>query len=228
MKIEKMKTKKNLKISFNEKDVPSHLLEKEKELETLKWFDYRRMNPVSSTSLFFLVYLKIYKEFYAKEFDVETAVDALPDFCDEEGNVTLATRLLFWVARQSADSIGCRYEHYIRTAFKRVYEFGWSYLPSPEQLSTMDCVMDVKDNWEEWKIHSLQLAHSDWYSAKSYCGSPEQNAYHEYLVEQCRLRKQPLYTISRVVYQEKLIPVNIAETLFSKEELERALEIFIQ
>lgn len=227
MNIEKMKTKKNFKFSISEEEIPSHLLEKEKELNKVKWFDYRKLNNVASTSLFFLLYLKVYREFFAKEFDVDDAVNQIPDFCDESGEVNMTTRLFFWVARQTADSLGCKYEFFIRTAFKRVYEFGWSYLPTPEQMTSMDAVEDIKDAWNDWKKVSLQLASNPCFLAKAYCGLPEQNAYHDYLVEQVNSRVQRTYMIARVVYQEKLIPIGKAEELFGKEELDSALKVYL-
>lgn len=188
----------------------------EPELMKLKWFDYRFMTPLRATCLFACVYNRSYGEFIAKTRDIDES--------KYWRGVDINQHLIsFWRGRQAADTIGCRYDYYVRSAFERVLDHGWRYLPQPNQLYSEQLVLEVGDKWSELKKNVLQLANGDIYRAENYVGLPEQRAYHDYLIEQVRQRALPCALLSSVL-SANLLPASVATKAFTRDELTKAID----
>lgn len=200
--------------------IPQEMRDEEAALMQSRWFDYRSLLPAQATLLFSRLYVKLYREYFAKTRDADTAANVVPLI--HRDLFESPDLLPFWSARQAADQIGCRYEFYIDFAFARFLERGFRYMPRPNQLYGEAMVLDIYSAWEELKKCTLQLAKTPRFKAGSYTGHPDQDAYHAYLVEQVKAREHRYMFLARLVYRDGVLPVKIAEAHFSEEELRRA------
>lgn len=200
--------------------IPAELREDEAALQSSRWFDYRHLLPAQATLLFATTYEEVYREKYAQLRDYRDAHKVAPL---RGQDIFKSTDLLpLWRARQAADRIGCRYDFYLRFAFDRAWERGWAYMPRPNQLYGEDLVLDVADAWAELRRASLQLARSERFKMARYNGHPDQDAYHDYLIEQVRDREHPHLVLARLIYREKCLPAELAGEQFGSEVLRRA------
>lgn len=200
--------------------IPQELRDEEPKLMQTRWFDYRHLLPAQATELFALTYVDVYRELYAQMQDMRIAGRVKPLLNDE---IFESPDLLpFWRARQAADSIGCKYDFYLRFAFKRFWDRGWRYLPRPNQLYGEELILDIHDAWEEAKRCVLHLARLQRFQPGHYDGHPDQDAYHAYLIEQIKSREHQHMLLSRLVFREKVLPLDRAQNAFSADVLKRA------
>lgn len=200
--------------------IPPELREDEAELMQKRWFDYRDLLPAQATELFANTYVEIYRDMYGAFIDIRDAEEIKPltgvDLFESPD------LLPFWRARQAADSLGCKYDFYLRFAFKRFVERGWRYFPRPNQLYGEELVLDIADSWEEAKRCMLYLAKSYRFDPAGYFGHPDQDAYHAYLVEQIKAREHQHMLLARLVFKEGVLPLERAQNEFSADVLKRA------
>lgn len=200
--------------------VPQELRDTESELMQTRWFDYRHLLPAQATYLFAFYYDQVYREFYAMHRDYRKAGEVNPLPCADifESNELLA----LWRGRQAADQIGCKYDFYLRFAFKRYFERAWKFMPRPNQLYGEELVLDIVDAWAEVKSCSLQVATLKRFQPNAYVGHPDQDAYYAYLVEQINLREHKHMLLSRLVFKDQVLPLDVAGRHFPADVLSRA------
>lgn len=201
-------------------NIPQELRDEEAALMKTRWFDQRDLLPAQATYFFTSRYDEIYRDHFAMMRDRDGAEEAMTRVVDD---VFHGSDLIpMWKARQEADKIGCRYDFYLYFIFKRVWERGHRMLPRPNQLYGDELVLDIRDAWEEAKRSSLQLATSPRFKPDAYVGHPDQIAYHAYLVEQIKQREHPAKLIARLVFRERVLPLEIAGEHFGGDVLHKA------
>ena len=200
--------------------IPHSLRDEEAELMKSRWFDYRHMLPAQATYLFVHAYNEMYREVHAKIRDYREAVTAASLITEDifEGKDLLS----MWRARQEADRIGCKYNFYLRFAFNRGLERGWAYIPRPNQLFAETLALDIKDAWADERMYSLQLATNLRFVVDCYVGHPDQDAYHLYLIAEAKKREHPHMILARLIFQEGILPYEIAGQHFGVDVLLRA------
>jgi len=200
--------------------IPEELRVEEAELMMSRWFDYRDLLPAQATLLFAERYEAIYRETYAKTRDLNKAETIELVLVS---NLFKSTELIpTWRARQAADRIGCKYDFYLREVFKRIWDRGWRYLPRPNQLYGDEMMSDIKEVWKLETLCSLQLAQSQRFKVASFVGHPDQVAYYDYLVAEIKRREHPHLSLARVVFRDKVLPLEIAGEHFGGDVLRRA------
>lgn len=200
--------------------VPQDMRDEEAELMQTRWFDYRDLIPAQATYLFASRYEAMYRESYSMTRDYRDTNKVRPLL---NPDVFKGSDLLsLWRARQAADRVGCKYDFYLRFAMRRFWDRGFSYLPRPNQLYGEELILDVADAWEQALQCSLQLAEQGRFKPEAYMGHPDQDAYHLYLVEQIKKREHQHMLLARLVYREKVLPVEVVGKHFSADVLKRA------
>lgn len=188
--------------------IPQALRDNEAELRQQRWFDYRHLTPAEATYLFAAEYRHAYVEAYKRQRDIRTAEHIRPFAPDD----IFACKELnaMWQVRQAADSIGCKYDFYLRFVFDRFAQRGWRYLPRPNQMASEELVLDIRDAWHIECAASLQVAELALYRAAAYNDTPEQNQYYDWLCMQIMQRNHPHLALARVVYDEPILPATEA------------------
>lgn len=175
------------KLDFSK--VSSDLADREKSLKEKRWFDYRGASFEILTLFFLATYVKVFREYLAKVDDVVKAVDAIPYFIEVvDGVPTLNSddTVMLVEARQVVDGIGCRYGFYIRSAFQRIHDFGWHYIPNLKDLAEMTAEMDIAAKWDECKQKTLQLGNP------SVMSDSVLSQYHQFLMDYVNSRPSHL------------------------------------
>lgn len=200
--------------------IPDDMRQDESLLQTSRWFDQRHMLPAQATYRFAAEYQAAYRDSYAEMRDYRKAESATP--LVHEDIFKGADLLPLWRARQEADRIGCRYDFYLRFVFRRCWDRGWHYLPRPNQLYGEELTLDVKDAWETLRKASLQLASEPRFRVGNYEGHPDQDSYHQYLIEQVKDRVQQHLVLARLIYREQMLPAEVAASHFGAGALNDA------
>lgn len=200
--------------------IPEELRIAEPELMRTRWFDYRHLLPAQATYLFAHHYVTQYRELYAKTRDIDGSYEVEPLFAQDvlQGPETIS----FWRARQAADAVGCTYEFYIRFVMNRAFERGWRYIPRPNQLYGDEIHQDAVAGWAEETAHVLHLAQHPMYRNAAYKGHPDQDAYHDYLLQQINNREHKHMILSRLMYRENCFPLELALKHFEACDIRRA------
>lgn len=132
--------------------VGKEMLEMESSLLATKLYDNRYTNPVDATQMFLDGYVKTHKYFWAKAIDISESVNK-PGVRERKllsNKPSVVTAL--WHGRQTADSIGCRYETYVFLAFEYLLsEKIWQRLPRPNQIYSEDVKQYVAEKWRGTK-----------------------------------------------------------------------------
>lgn len=200
--------------------IPQELRDLEAGLMQSRWFDYRDMLPAQATQHFADRYDAIYREVYSALRDYRKADDVVALRHDD---LFKSPELLaLWRARQAADAIGCKYDFYLRQAFKMAWDRGWTYIPRPNQIYGEALTQDIADQWKLERAASLQLAESPFFRNDAYVGHPNQDAYHQYLVAEIKQREHPHLSLARVMFKERALPVEVAGAHFPVTVLRRA------
>lgn len=197
----------------------THRLE-EPELYQTRWFDYRHLTPAQATYLFAEWYRRVYLTSYEQTRDIRTVDDATPFEPDDIFESRDMTAM--WLARQSADRLGCRYDFYLRFCFTRASERGWRHLPRPNQLYAEELVLDVADAWGQRCRDILQVAEAPRFTAAEFVGHPDQQSYYDWLCNQLASRPNPQYGLSTLLFTRKILQPAFAAKRFSRELLAKA------
>lgn len=199
--------------------IPQELRDEEAGLMQSRWFDYRNMLPAQATEAFAKAYDTVYRDYYAMVRDYRRVEEITP-ICTEI--FKSAELIAIWKARQAADKIGCKYEFFLREAFKRAWERGNRYLPRPNQLYGDELVSDIAQEWKSVTGQVTPLAERSFFKNSSYVGHPDQDAYHAYLIEQVKNREHRHLLLSRLVFRERVLPLEVAGEHFGADVLSRA------
>ncbi len=194
----------------------------EARFQSQRWFDYKRMTGAEATYLFADNYSLEYQDCYKRTRDIRT-VDAVTPFSPDD--VFQSSDLTsMWLARQGADSIGCKYTFYLNHIFEVFASRGWKNLPRPNQLYSEELVISVNTAWNHRCMVILQLAEQPFFFAESYVGHPDQVAYYDYLISSINKRESKHYALSSVL-RKKILPTELAIEAFGQDTYKKALLI---
>tara|TARA_B100002049_G_scaffold236750_1_gene224415 strand:+ start:3166 stop:3855 length:690 start_codon:yes stop_codon:yes gene_type:complete len=199
---------------------------KEPALFESKWFDYRSLHPVHATELFAECYREAYRRIAAERIDY---IDGLKNSGIKPGGLfdltkTQATGL--WRARQSADSLGCRYDFYTLTALRWCEDRHWDRVPRPNQLYSEALVEHVSFRWRLYSAQCLQLAQDGRFTQLTPDRlDSQQRAYVDYLVAQVHDRVHPELAVHSLVTRYSTFTPELARQEFGSELFERAMRI---
>lgn len=201
--------------------VPDSLIKKEAELMRVKWFDYRRLHPTKATYLLAHTYNKAYQNCMTVMRDRSGAFMRGfkgMDFFDSK------EKLSFWRLRQLIDSLGIRYDFFLRHAMNEHISAGWIRPPRPSQVgSNPDFVTNIMMAWEEECAARLQFAKDPRYKARNFFGHADQLAWETWLVEQIKTRRHPQYGLHAALYIEDALRIEKALEAFDGRVVEAAI-----
>lgn len=182
-----------------------------KQVGTKQWFDYRMLNTVEATCLFYSSYLSIYKEYYTRIVDIEFNSNLTPQDLLNADLFNQVTQ-----ARLAADDIGCRYEFYVRNAFELFFNQGFRVLPEPVHLYSEEFYNDITRLWREHSASILQLATHPFYADPQYFDTPEQSAYRDYLISHVKGRSNKALLLAELV-MKRILSKEIVTAVFGPE-----------
>lgn len=205
-------------------NIPAKLLKKEPELHATRWFDYRRMHPTKATYLFYAMYVRAYRDFITKTRDRGMGSGILP-FKGVKGDFMNAKeKQALWRLRQVADSLGLRYDFFLRFAMNWKIEHNWHHVPRPVHLAANEEMLaDCMLAWEQECRNSLQLCKDERYLAQNFFGHADQLAYEAFIVGQIKTRAHPKYSLHAALYTYGVLRIEAALMHFSRDQVEAAL-----
>lgn len=195
--------------------LPRVSIYRERDLLMTKHFVYRFMSPLEATRQFALAYEKRFKR--------ALRARGMNDLAERTGGVNWAEFMLrrnefahFWHARQRADALGLRYDHFVEFAFEFAENRGRERkaLPRPNQLCA-----NVKTEFA-WNArfeafiekngsnHLYGTDFPDQYRFEAYNGLPAQMAFREHAIE--RALKHPAgYRVGISIWclQRRYVPI---------------------
>lgn len=202
--------------------IPASLLKKEAELMRSKWFDYRRMHPTKATYFLAQCYNRAYQDC------VVVMKDRSGKFMRGfKGLDMLQSRekLAFWRLRQLIDSLGIRYDFFLRQAMDWHVSAGWLQPPRPSHISSnQDMITDVMMAWEEECAARLQFCKDERYKVRNFFGHVDQLAYEEFLIAQIGTRRHPQYGLHAALYIEDAIRIERALQAFDSRVVQLAID----
>lgn len=211
---------------------PTSILENERSLMTVKWFDYRFLSPKEANRLFQKTYQRIYKQKIAKLIDVGMARNV-----SGVKSQTLATnareRSQLVMARQRADASGMSYPAYIEACFDFAANKSdkRSKFPQPNQLhgnkkSEPYLHEAITKHWNELMASDLVPIEHPAYLIENYKGLPAQDAYRRFILDYVRRENIPLHrAILKYTYTREQMPLDIFKSEFEPEIYDQAIEI---
>lgn len=202
--------------------IPASLTKKEPELMRKKWFDYRRMHPTKATYLFAQAYNRAYGDC------VSVMKDRSGKFMRGFKGLDFMEsreRLAFWRLRQLIDSLGIRYDFFLRKAMDWHVEAGWLQPPRPSHIgANADMVTDVMMAWEEECAARIQFPRDSRYKAVNFFGHVDQLDWESWLVAQIATRRHPQYALHGALYVEGALRIEKAVEAFNARVLEAAID----
>ena len=207
--------------------VPKKERSVETKLMTTKWFDYRLMHPMYATYYFYHLYVKEYQAYWAKTINFEAAPFIYP-FKGEARLDFLKAReaMSIWRLRQAADTLGIRYEFFIKTAFNKMYRMiagGRVIPPRPSMFNKEDFIADIYVAWLDNCKATLQFACSPYFQVVNFDHSLIQREHERFMVEQVKQRSVPYYSLSACLHTYELISIETAVQNFDQQTLQMAI-----
>lgn len=201
--------------------IPAALLKKEAALYRTKWFDYRRMHPTKATYLLAQCYNRAYQ-------------DCMSVMRDRSGKfmrgfkgmdyMESRERLSFWRLRQLIDSLGIRYDFFLRHAMNWHIDAGWLQPPRPSHLgSNQDMITDVMMAWEEECAARIQFPKDTRYKVANFFGHVDQLDWETFLVAQIKTRRHPQYALHSALYIEQTLRIEKAVQEFDERVVQSAI-----
>jgi hypothetical protein len=205
--------------------IPPAYRELEAQLVTLKWFDYRGIHPVKATYLLAHLFVRAIRDIHAKTKDyLEAKTLVVLDHEDifNPGATKMPLDLPFWRARQEFDRVGVRYDFALNFVMNRAAARGWHVYPRPNQLYSEETVMDVKAAWEKHRLAVFQVAKDPRFELEKFSGHPDQLAYQQWLISECKRREHPSAALS-FCFRAKHLNADLALPAFGDLAVREAL-----
>lgn len=200
---------------FTVQNLPYKEIKLEKELMSVKWFDYRQLAHLQATYYFVKCYTEAYRAFVRRALDSERAAYYQPfgtaDILKSKDLKTV-TRL-----RQMVDGLGMRYDFFMTFAMNKQHRMmgeGKIYAPRPGHiLNNEELIASAVLAWEEQCEVAMQFAKDPMYRVENF-GNTAANAYqleHEaFVIAQIDKRRHKHYALSAALYRYGVIRVEEA------------------
>lgn len=202
--------------------VGDKMIKLEAELMRTKWFDYRRLHPTKATYYLAHCYNRAYQ-------------DCMVVMRDKSGRfmrgfkgmdvMTIYENTRFWKLRQLIDSLGIRYDFFLRHAMEWHIAAGWIRPPRPSQITAnADMITDVMMAWEEECAARLQFAKDPRYKTPNFFGHMDQIAWEDWLIAQIKTRRHPQYALHAALYIEDTLRIERALQEFDARVVHAAID----
>lgn len=203
--------------------IPQSLLNREAELMRAKWFDYRRLHPTIASYYLAHCYAKAFKEVNKLMKGDEVGQYQQPfqkmNFLELDKE-----KLSFWRLRQLIDSLGMRYDFFLREMMKWYTGNGWTSPPRPcHLLNNAQAITDTMVAWEEECRARLQIAKDPYFKAKNWVGGVDQIAWENFLITQIKHRRHPQYALGAALYIDDALRIEKALECFEARVLYEAI-----
>lgn len=211
---------------------PTDFLKNERQLMTVKWFDYRFLSPKAANRLFLRTYQEVFRRMFAREVDHERAskvngVNAMTVKRDARQRSQLAA------ARQRADRLGISYPCYIEAAFDFALQRGDKrrFLPLPNELHGSPKAAPwfaqyVEQRWQEQISNGLVCVEHPAYLIENYRGMPAQDAFRRFIRDHVEQVSMPLdRAIRKFTYERKQVPADLFKSMVAEDKFAQAIEI---
>ncbi len=228
--------------------VDPKLIEKEAELMSVKWFDYRRIHCLQATYYFAEVYKQAYKEFMHVAFDADMAsgiegVFKRPKISKRDGVTKLKTKentpdfmdtrefQAYWKLRQTADELRVPYTFFMTHANKwhleKCYREKAIFPPRPGHITSKEeLLVQIASAWEDEKDVRIQYAGDPYFTADEYDGSQNHQDYERFILSQIENREaSKQYALATALYTRRAIRESAAEEHFGEDLLNRARDL---
>ncbi|SEE05654.1 hypothetical protein SAMN05444161_4738 [Rhizobiales bacterium GAS191] len=202
--------------------IDSARLADERELAAIKWFDYRFMSPVEATVVFSQDYQKAFKAAWRASRDRDEAEKKIGIASND---VFHSGRELnsFWRCRQVVDELGMPYQFFIAAALEASLRIARRQLPRPNQLYKGSFVARAVEKWNEWQADgTITYSKLPQYREESFRASPHQLMHRDWVVSAVRKRKHPAYSLSTLVFQERVLSQERAVQEFGPDVVAKA------
>lgn len=207
--------------------VDRKMLAGEAKLFERKWFDYRQLHPVCATYLMAHHYNIAFGDFIGRALNHDQRFTK----AFKGGDVFKARELKsFWRLRQLIDSLGIRYDFFLRTAMNWHIERGWGKkAPSPPRpahvLNNDELIVDVTNAWERECRAKIQYAQSSRFNVSQWIAAPDQLAYQDHLIASIRRRPHRRFALHAALYLFQQLRIEAAIEHFEAHEVAEAIEL---
>lgn len=210
---------------------PADVLEVERRLMTVKWFDYRFLSPKEANRLFARTYQEVYRRKAAENIDREMA-SKMSGVHFLTMKISARERSQLVAARQRADEFGMSYPAYIEAAFDFALRRGdkRKSFPRPNQLHGNEKAAPlfakyVMKRWQELLSDGLVRVDHPAYLIENYRGMAAQDDFRRFILDQVKQTSMPLHRAIRMFcFERKQVPVDSFKSIVSDEQFERAME----
>ena len=198
------------------------LTKNESELYKTKWFDYRRMHPMSATYYMAHCYNKAYSMFMALA--VDHGLRFMKGFKGEDF-LNHREGKSFWKLRCKIDSLGIPYGFFLNHAMRYCFKRLWKKPPRPSQiLHDAEMIEHVVGKWaEECAVH-LQFPKDPWFNASSFEGSEHQVEAMRFIANLILSRSVKKYSLAASLYNDSMT-IEFALDRFGYETVRQAVEV---
>ncbi|MCZ7858490.1 hypothetical protein O9X81_17840 [Agrobacterium salinitolerans] len=211
---------------------PTEVLQAERQLYGMKWFDYRFMSPHDSNMLFARTYQEIFRRKFAAEVDSQS-VENVSGIHLRTIATNARERSHLVAARQRADEFGIAYPFYIEAAFDFALRRGnkRKKFPRPNQLHGNDASADlfvkyVTGRWREHVTAGLARVEHPSYLIENYRKIQAQDDFRRFILKHVQEASMPLHRAIQIFsYDRKQVPAEIFRSIANEEVFERALAI---
>lgn len=211
---------------------PTEVLEVERRLCSIKWFDYRFMSPHDANMLFARTYQEIFRRKFAAEVDSQS-VENVSGIHLRTITTNARERSHLVAARQRADEFGIAYPFYIEAAFDFALRRGnkRKKFPRPNQLHGNAASADlfvkyVSARWREHVMDGLARVEHPSYLIENYRKIQAQDDFRRFLLNHVQEASVPLHRAIQIFsYDRKQIPAESFRSISNEEVFERALAI---
>lgn len=209
--------------------VNSAILERERDLSTSKWVDYRFMSPLEATLLFASEYEKAYQSAAKKHVDANGAHKAIG--LNRRAIKRRSTEMTqLWIARQHADSVGLPYNLYLEFCFEFAMRRMRRRLPRPSQLfwsSRTETAWKAKfDEYHSDLIAGgmLRPASLPQYRIEAYRGLHSQDDFRELVIALTKGANRVLdIAVENYSIRTRQVPIRLFSAVYGRYALLRAV-----
>jgi hypothetical protein len=107
----------------------------------------------------------------------------------------------------------------------RFADRGWTFFPRPNQLYSVELVMDLADAWAVECKNSFQIAKLPFYKNSEYVGHHDQIAYRTWLIDGILVQPTDHWRSLSRLFSEGVLNESDARSRFPANVVERALRV---
>ena len=211
--------------------VPRKHIRQVSDVYEFKWWDYRRLSPGHSFMLFTETYYKAFR-LAARKFLAHRTSTGRPVALVGSGEMYYRAADIWdrdarhitgmWNAMLTADSLGIPYDRFCQLAFQIATDQAWTRLPRPSQLYSDKMGAQILQAWLDLREERFFYARHPIYRVDNYAGTPLQDEYREWLIDELKGKASLVSPLASVVFMTPQIPESLAAAHFPQQSIYRA------